>query len=162
VAGTTLVSAALLPWRSPGGTGQVTGIATRAGTIAFAAAGALVLAAVLRWASRGRWGLRFGRVLADLGGLAAVAAVVDEIATSRGALHAIFLHGIHAGLGLGVPLALTGSILSFVAAGRAKRQLRALRFWLLAGRPGSFDPGFGAAAAPRSVPAGPSRAHPSG
>jgi serine/threonine protein kinase len=148
LAGITLVIAALLPWRSAGGPAQVAGIATRPGTIAFAAAGALVLAAVLRWATRGRWGLRLARTLADLGGLAALAAVVAEIVTSRGALHAIFLHGIHAGLGLGVPVTLAGGILSFVAAGRAKRQLRAHRFWLMGGRAGSGDPTYAAAAGP--------------
>jgi serine/threonine protein kinase len=155
VGGIILVIAAILPWRSASGTGSVSGIDLRAGTLAFAAGGALVLAAVIRWAARGKWGLRVARVLADLAGLTALAAVVDEIVSSRNALTAIFDHGIHARLGIGVGLTLFGSVVAFVAAGRAKRQLRDARFSSPASRPPSAGPTAPAATGPSPVTSGP-------
>jgi hypothetical protein len=135
VGGIILVIAAILPWRSASGTGSVSGIDLRAGTLAFAAGGA--------------------RVLADLAGLTALAAVVDEIVSSRNALTAIFDHGIHARLGIGVGLTLFGSVVAFVAAGRAKRQLRDARFSSPASRPPSAGPTAPAATGPSPVTSGP-------
>ena len=131
VAGITLVVAALLPWRSADGSGLVTGIDLLPGRVVFAAGGALVLAAVIRWASRGKWGLRIARLLSDLAGVAAFGAIGAELATSAGAIGVIFDRGVHARLGIGVAVTAAGAVLAFVAAGRAKRQLRALRFRLL-------------------------------
>ncbi len=132
VAGIVLVIASVLPWRSANGTGLLTGIDGPPGRIAFAAGGALVLAAVIRWAARGKWGLRTARLLSDLAGFAAFTAIGIELATSTGAIGAIFDRGVHARLGVGVMLTAAGGVLAFVAAGRAKRQLRAIRFRLLA------------------------------
>jgi hypothetical protein len=118
----------------------------------------MVLAALVRWAARGKWGLRLIRVLAVLGGLGALGAVVYQVVTTKGTVSALLSHGVHADLGAGLYLAIPGAALAFVAAGRAKRQLRALRFWMLADAtarqaglaPGSPSPGhsFAAAAGP--------------
>ncbi len=136
LAGVVLVAAALLPWRSLSGTGHLRGIDLRDGTVVFAAAGTLVLAAVIRWATRGKWGLRIARLLCVLAGLATLGAVGDELISSSGAVGALVRPRLVANLGLGLLLAPAGAILAFVAAGRAKRQLRRLQFpWLSARRP---------------------------
>jgi hypothetical protein len=130
VAGAILIVASLLPWRTENG--LVDGIQVRAGTVVFAAGGAMVLAALVRWAARGKWGLRLIRLLAVLGGLGALAAVVYQVVATDGTVSALLAHGVYAKVGVGLYLTLPGIVLAFVAAGRAKRQLRALRFWLLA------------------------------
>jgi serine/threonine protein kinase len=153
VAGAILIVASLLPWRSA--EGLVDGIQVRTGTVVFAAGGAMVLAGLVRWAARGKWGLRLIRLLSLLGGLATLAAVAYQVVATRGTVSAILAHGVYANLGVGLYLTLPAAVLAFVAAGRAKRQLRALRFWLLADATarqagftsGSASPGTSPAAA---------------
>jgi serine/threonine protein kinase len=127
IAAIAMVLAALVPWRAGTGGGHVTGLDLLAGRITFVAGGALTVAAVLRWSTRGAWGLRLARLISDVAGLAALVAVGMELATSDGAITAILRRGIHADVGIGVYAALGSAVVAFLAAGRAKRQLRNLR-----------------------------------
>ena len=137
LAGAVLVIASLLPWRTADG--MVTGVTLRPGTIVFAAGGAVIAAAVIRWATRGAWGLRAVRFLSVLAGLTALGVAGYHAWTIRSSLGWIIGHGAYTDPGLGAYLTLAGAVLAFVAAGRAKRQLHAL--WLVrlqakaAGRP---------------------------
>ncbi len=126
LAGVVLVIASLSPWRSS--QGMVTGVTTRPGTIVFAAGGAVIAAAVLRWATRDKWGLRAIRVLSVLAGLTTLGVVAYQAWTIRSSLGWVIGRGAYKTPGLGAYLALAGAVLAFVAAGRAKRQLHAL--WL--------------------------------
>jgi hypothetical protein len=124
LAGIVLIIASLLPWRTADG--MATGVTIRAGTIVFAAGGAVVIAAVIRWATRGKWGLRAVRVLSVLAGLTAIGAAGYHAWTIRSSLGWLIGRGAYTTPGLGAYLTLGGAVLAFVAAGRAKRQLHAL------------------------------------
>ncbi len=145
LAGTALVLASILPWRTQHG--LASGIGVRAGTVVFAAGGGVIAGAFIRWAARGKWGLRAVRWLSVLAGLVAIAAVGVQAWTIRSSLGWIVGSTPYSDPGTGVYAAIGGALLSFVAAGRAKRQLRALKFWML-------SPGARQAQAPGAPPPG--------
>jgi serine/threonine protein kinase len=126
LAGIVLVISSMCPWRTVDG--MATGVTIRAGTIVFAAGGAVVIAAVIRWATRAKVGLWAVRVLSDLAALTALGAAGYHAWTIRSSLGWTIGRGAYTTPGLGAYLTLAGAALAFVAAGRAKRQLRAL--WL--------------------------------
>jgi serine/threonine protein kinase len=132
IAGGLLAVATVLPWAAGAGPDAAfpSGLSLRAGTIAFTGGGAVVFAALIRVAARGRRSLAFLRAVALLGTATALALFAYQVVAAPGVLKRLFGHGVHTDLGIGLWLVPVGAAFCLLAAVRAGWQLRDLNFQL--------------------------------